>query len=142
MGKANDSEVAALVDIEPPAANALAWDDGRLASLAHAYYADADIFYLREEPVRPADNMHVGNYSVLRLDPETNEVLGAHIEGWEQFFLPPHPEFRKSWERVVKPHLRGERRASPDELAQFNLSLMRRIRDVLRESEKPAKARA
>ena len=146
MGKPDDAEIIALMDAEAPTSDMLRWDDGCLASLAHAYYADADIFYLREAQVQPADNLHVGRYAVLRLHPETNEVLGAHVEGWERFFLPAHPEFREGWEQVVKPHLANERQASPEELARFNLALMRRILDWLRESEraaaKSAKARA
>ncbi len=142
MGKPNDAEIAALMDIDAPTSEMLRWDDARLASLTHSYYADADTLYLREEPVQPADNMHVGKYAVLRFHPEMNEVLGAHVESWERFFLPQHPELREAWERIIKPHLASERQASPDELAQFNLALIRRILDALRESEQPAKAKA
>ena len=142
MGKPDDAEIAALMDIDAPTLDVLRWDEERLASLAHAYYADADTLYLREAPVQPADNWYVDRYAVLRLHPETNEVLGAHVENWEMFFLPLHPEFREAWERVVKPHLAGKRQANADELAQFNLALMRHILATLRESEKPAKAKA
>ena len=138
MDKPNDNEIAALMDVDAPTSAVLRWDDERLASLAYAYYADADVFYLREEPVQLADNMHVGRYTVLRLHPETNEVLGAHVEGWEQVFLPLHPEFRDGWEQTIKPHLAGERKASAKEIAQYNLALIHRILDWLRESERTA----
>ena len=138
MGKPNDAEITALMDVDAPTSEMLGWDNARLASLTHSYYADADTFYLRETPVQPADNWYVDRYAVLRLHPETNEVLGAHVESWEKFFLPLHPEFREAWEGVVKPHLASERQASPDELARFNLALMRRILDALRESERAA----
>ncbi len=138
MDEPNDAEIAASLNVDAPTSNMLRWDDERLASLAHAYYADADIFYLREAPVQPADNLHAGRYAVLRLHPETNEVLGTHVEGWERFFLPQHPEFREGWEQVIKPHLANDRQASTEEIAQFNLALMHRILDWLRESERPA----
>ena len=136
MGKPNDARIAASMNVDAPTSDMLRWDDERLASLAHAYYPDADIFYLREAPVQPADNLHAGRYAVLRLHPETNEVLGAHVEGWERFFLPLHPEFREGWEQIIKPHLANDRQASAEEIAQFNLALMHRILDWLRESER------
>ena len=136
MGKPNDNKIAALMDTGAPTSDMLRWSEERLASLARAYYADADMFYLREEPVQPADNLHVGRYAVLRLHPETNEVLGAHVEGWERFFLPLHPEFKEEWEQVIKPHLASDRQASPEETAQYNLALMHRILGLLLESER------
>lgn len=145
MGKPNDAEITAWMNVDSPTADMLRWNDERLASLAHAYYADADILYLREAPVQPADNLHVGRHAVLRLHPETNEILGAHVEGWERLFLPLYPEFREGWEQVVKPHLANERPASGEEIAQYNLALLHRILDWLRESERaapsPAKAK-
>ena len=130
------------MDVDAPTSAMLRWDDERLASLAHAYYADADMFCLREEPVQPADNMHVGRHAVLRLHPETNEVLGAHVEGWERFFLPLHPEFRDGWEQIIKPHLANDRQASAEEIAQYNRALIHRILDWLRESERAAQTPA
>ena len=141
IGKPSDNEVAALLDVDAPTSAMLRWDDERLASLAHAYYPDADIFYLREEPVQAADNLHTGRYAVLRLHPETNEVLGAHVEGWERFFLPLYTEFRDGWEQIIKPHLANDRQASAEEIAQYNLALIHRILDWLRESERPARKR-
>lgn len=131
MGKRNNARVVASMNVDVPTSDTLSWDDERIASLAHAYYANADIFYLREAPVQPADNLHVGRYAVLRLHPETNEVLGAHVEGWEQ---------------VIKPHLANDRQARTEETAAYNLSLMHRILNWLRESEgaapKPVRAQA
>ena len=141
MGKPNDAKIAALMDIDAPTSEVLRWDDARLASLTHSYYADADTFYLRETPVQPADNWYVDRYAVLRLHPETNEVLGAHVESWEKFFLPQHPEFREAWEQTIKPHLANERQASPDELVRFTLALMRCIRESERAAAKDARAR-
>ena len=132
---------AAISTGAPPYA-ALHWDETRLAVCTPFYYADMDTLHLLEQPVQPHFVMDASEHALLRVHPDTFKVLGAFIEDFEARFLPLHPEFREAWERVIKPHLAGERHANADELAQFNLALIRRILAALRESEKPAKAQA
>ena len=132
----------AAISTGAPSYAALHWDETGLAVCAPFYYADADTLHLLEQPVQPHFVLNAGEYALLRVHPDTFEVLGAFIEGFETRFLPQHPEFVKRWEQVIKPRLAGERQASPDELARFNLALMRHILAALRESEKPAKAKA
>lgn len=132
----------AAISTGAPSYAALHWDKARLAACAPFYYADADTLHLLEQPVQPHFALDAGEHALLRVHPDTFEILGAFIEDFEARFLSQHPEFREAWEGIVKPHLAGKRQASPDELARFSLSLMRRIRDALRESEKPARAKA
>ena len=119
----------------PPYA-ALHWNEARLAACAPFYYADADTLHLLEEPAQPHFVLDAGEYALLRVHADSFEVLGASIEDFEGRFLPQHPEFREGWEQVIKPHLANDRQASTEEIAQFNLALMHRILDWLRESER------
>ena len=128
----------AAISTGAPSYAALHWDETRLAACAPFYYADADTLHLLEQPVQPHFALDAGEHALLRVHPDTFEVLGAFIEDFEARFLPQHPEFREAWEQTIKPHLASERKASPDELARFNLALMRRIRDALRDSERAA----
>ena len=121
----------------PPYA-ALHWDEARLADCAPFYYADADTLHLLEGPAQPHFVLDAGEHVLLRVHADTFEVLGASVEDFEERFLPLHPEFREGWERIIKPHLANDRQASAEEIAQFNLALMHRILDWLRESERPA----
>ena len=128
----------AAITANAPAYDALHWNDACLAACAPLYYADADTLHLLEQPPQPHFALDAGEHALLRVHPGTFEVLGAFVEDFEVRFLSLHPEFREAWEGVVKPHLASERQASPDELARFNLALMRRILDILRESERAA----
>lgn len=132
----------AAISTGAPSYPALQWDETRLAACALFYYANADTLHLLEEPVQPHFVMDASEHALLRVHPDTFKVLGAFIEDFEARFLPLHPEFREAWEGIVKPHLTNERQANADELAQFNIALMRRILAALRESENPAKAKA
>ena len=80
--------------------------------------------------------LDASEHALLRVHADTFEVLGASIEDFEERFLPLHPEFREGWEQVIKPYLANDRQASTEEIAQFNLALMHRILDWLRESER------
>ena len=127
----------------PPYA-ALHWDEARLAACAPFYYAGADTLHLLEEPAQPHFVLDASEHALLRVHADSFEVLGASIEDFEGRFLPQHPEFRECWEQVIKPHLANDRQASAEEIAQFNLALMHRLLDWLRESERtpPKGARA
>lgn len=132
----------AAISTGTPLYAVLQWDETRLAACAPFYYADADTLHLLEQPIQPHFALDAGEHALLRVHPDTFEVLGAFIEDFEARFLPQHPEFREAWEQTVKPRLANERQPSADELARFNLALMRHILATLRESEKPASAKA
>ena len=135
-------EAAALMDPDAPLFDILKWNDEQLASCTYGYYPDADTLYVHEEPRQPTVALPVGEYAWLRLREGGTEVVGAFVEDFVESFLPLHPEFREGWEHIVKPHLANDRQASPEEIAQYNLALIHRILDWLRESERAARMRA
>lgn len=120
----------------------LHWDEARLAACAPFYYADADTLHLLEVPAQPHFILDASEYALLRVHADTFEILGASVEDFEERFLPQHPEFKKGWEQIIKPHLANERHASTEEIAQYNLALMHRIRDSEPAAQTPAKTRA
>ena len=131
---------AAIAAGAPPY-TALHWNEARLAACAPFYYADADTLHLLEEPAQPHFILDAGEYALLRVHADTFEILGASIEDFEERFLPRYPEFKQGWGQTIKPHLTNDRQASAEEIARYNLALMHRILDWLRESERAGRKR-
>jgi hypothetical protein len=78
------------------------------ASVWANYDADTDsmIMYLTGKPVRGVHvYLHDDIYAIV--DPETQHVVGMHVEAWERSFVPAHPDLQEMW-RQVKPNVAPE----------------------------------
>ena len=125
-----------------PTYEMLDWDDERLARFECFYDRKYDDeLFIQREPMPPAVSLPIGSEAWLQYTLDDYEVVGAHIDGFEDFFLPRHPEFREGWERLVKPHVTGRRRAGKDELAPYTLALLHQILEWCKEEFGAAKAR-
>lgn len=73
-----------------------------LAALVAKYNRRSDTLLIRRSSVlqKPALSLDVRGEYLLRVDPETYEVLGIEIEEFVSHFLPTHPEVREALEQA------------------------------------------
>lgn len=61
--------------------------------------ADSLVIYLTGVPVR-AVSVLLDEDTYAKVDPQTGEIAGFHIEAWERHFVPRHPDIQLSWEKI------------------------------------------
>ncbi|MCB0083428.1 MAG: DUF2283 domain-containing protein [Caldilineaceae bacterium] len=63
--------------------------------------ADSIVFYLTGQPMF-AVSVEVEPDTYLKIDPATRNIVGFHVEGWEQKFLPAHADLRAVWQSTKR----------------------------------------
>lgn len=61
--------------------------------------ADSMVIYLTGAPVF-AISVQVEDDTYLKVNPTTGDIVGFHVEAWEQRFLPTHPELQALWQKL------------------------------------------
>ena len=67
-----------------------------------SYDDESDIMLMQSRVKRPAVSIDLNGEAWIRVDPQTGEIVGVEIEGFQEVFLRNHPEFFKT-EAVAKP---------------------------------------
>jgi uncharacterized protein YuzE len=70
------------------------------------YDRKRDTLYICQKDAvdRPARSFDVDGEFWLRLDSETNEVVGIEIEDFKSIFLQKHPELARVWKEAERTH--------------------------------------
>lgn len=92
--------------------DALDWDLDSADPLQCRYDKKRDILYLAKDPKQPAVSLDVAGQVWLRLDLETDRVIGLEVEDFESAFLHIHPDLRQSWE-LAKPTIANRKPTPP-----------------------------
>ncbi len=61
--------------------------------------ADSMVIYITGAPER-ATSVHVDEKTYLKVNRTTGNIVGFHIEAWEQRFVPSHPELQSIWTKL------------------------------------------
>jgi uncharacterized protein YuzE len=61
--------------------------------------ADSMVIYITGAPVF-AISVHVDDDTYIKVNPATGDIVGFHVERWEQNFLPSHPELQAVWQKL------------------------------------------
>ncbi|MEZ4864596.1 MAG: DUF2283 domain-containing protein [Caldilineaceae bacterium] len=61
--------------------------------------ADSMVIYITGAPVF-AVSVPVEDDTYLKVNPATGDIVGLHVEAWEQHFLPTHPQFQAAWQKL------------------------------------------
>ena len=59
--------------------------------------ADSLVIYLTGKPER-AVSVELGNDAYLKVNPTIGDIVGFHIEAWQQVFLPAHTDLQAAWQ--------------------------------------------
>lgn len=92
-----------LVSYSPITINPLVTDaiDQRNLWVHYDEVADSLVIYLTGKPER-AVSMELDSDAYLKINPATGDIVGFHIEAWQQGFLPAHADLQEAW-RKLKP---------------------------------------
>lgn len=61
--------------------------------------ADSLVIYITGMPVF-AISVYVDDDTYIKVNPATGDIVGFHVEAWEQHFLPSHPELQAVWQKL------------------------------------------
>ena len=61
--------------------------------------ADSLVIYLTGKPER-AVSVELENDAYLKVNPTTGDIVGFHIEAWQQAFLPTHASLQEAWRKL------------------------------------------
>ncbi len=71
--------------------------------LQWGYDPEADRFAISIRDAPPAYSIHCDEHLVLRLDLQSDIVVGLEVYGWERAFLKEHPELDIAWRATRSP---------------------------------------
>ncbi len=72
-----------------------------MLSYSCIYHEDEDVLFISPENPKPATSFDWNGEIWLRIDPQTEEIIGIEIENFEKVFIKKHPELDQVW-RTVK----------------------------------------
>ena len=58
--------------------------------------ADSVVIYFNGSP-QPAVSVYTDDNLYVMVDPKSRDVVGLHVENWEQSFVPAHDEIQTVW---------------------------------------------
>jgi hypothetical protein len=61
--------------------------------------ADSMVIYITGKPTQ-AVSVYLGDDTYLKVNPANGDIVGFHVEAWEQSFLPAHPELQVVWNKL------------------------------------------